>query len=69
MPARPAVGNARKSAARAFIEHALAGQKARMEPFVRSVRLAVANTKTCFAKLAYNRRRLLWLKLQTGPAR
>jgi IS5 family transposase len=64
MPARTARANAKKSAARAPVEHVFAEQKARMGLFVRTIGLARATTKIGLANLVTNMRRLLWLDRQ-----
>ena len=66
MPDRTAGANARKSAARAHIEHIFADQKARMGLFVRTIGLARATTKIGLANLVYNVRRYLWLGGRTA---
>jgi IS5 family transposase len=64
MPERTARANARRSAARAHIEHVFAEQKARIGLFGRTIGLARATTKIGLANLVYNMRRLLWLAHQ-----
>ena len=68
LPRRTARANAAKSAVRSRVEHVFAEQKARMKLVVRTIGIARARTKIGLANLAYNMKRLVWLKGITAPA-
>lgn len=60
MPERTAKANAKKSSARARVEHVFAHQKNRYGLFVRTIGLARAEAKLTLANLAYNFDRLIF---------
>jgi len=59
-----AVSGAR-SVVRSAVEHVFADRKQRMALFIRTIGLGRATVKIGFANLAYNFRRLIWLKGRT----
>jgi len=67
MAARTRRANARKSAARAAVEHVFAHQKGSMGLVVRTIGLARARVKIGLASLAYNMRRFVWLHGRPAP--
>ncbi len=58
LPEHIARANIRRSAVRSAVEHVFAGQKHRMELFIRTIGIARARTKIGMANLAYNFQRL-----------
>ena len=62
MPERMRVANAQKSKVRSAVEHGFAHQKGPMGLLVRTIGLARARLKIGLANLAYNMRRLVWLR-------
>ena len=68
MPSTVARANGKRSAIRAHIEHIFAYQKDKMGLFIRTIGLARARTKIGLANLAYNMRRLIWLKTTASAA-
>ena len=54
--------NSLKSKVRARVEHVFAEQKSRMSLFIRTIGMARATTKIGLANLAYNMKRLIFLK-------
>jgi IS5 family transposase len=67
MPARARQANARKSAVRSAVEHVFVQQKGAMALVVRTISIARARVKTCFANLAYNMRHYVWLSSKATP--
>jgi transposase, IS5 family len=67
MPERMRIANARKSKFRSAVEHVFAHQKGLMALFVRTIGLARARLKIGLANIAYNMRRLVWLKDEERP--
>ena len=68
MPERTRRANARKSAVRSKVEHVFAHQKGLMAIIVRTIGLARAKVKIGLANLAYNMRRLVWLRRRAALA-
>lgn len=68
MPERMRIANARKSKVRSAIEHVFAHQKGLMGLCVRTIGLARAKLKIGLANIAYNMRRLVWLRRQYADA-
>ena len=68
MPERTRRANARKSAVRSKVEHVFAHQKGLMAIIVRTIGLARAKVKIGLANLAYNMRRLVWLRHRAALA-
>ena len=62
MPEATRRANSLKSKVRARVEHVFAQQKSRMGLFVRTIGIARATTKIGLANLAYNMKRLIFLK-------
>jgi transposase, IS5 family len=58
--------NRARSKVRSAVEHVFAEQKARMGLFIRTIGLARARVKIGMANLAYNMRRLVWLRARTA---
>ncbi len=61
MPDTMRRANALKSKVRSRVEHVFAGQKDRMELFIRTIGIARATTKIGMANLVYNIKRLIFL--------
>ena len=68
MPERTRRANARKSAVRSKVEHVFAHQKGPMAIIVRTIGIARAKVKIGLANLAYNMRRLVWLRRRAALA-
>ena len=68
MPERTRIANARKSRVRSAVEHVFAHQKCLMGLAVRTIGLARARLKIGLANLAYNMRRLVWLRAKYAAA-
>jgi IS5 family transposase len=68
MPERTRQANARKSAVRSKVEHVFAHQKGLMTIIVRTIGIARAKVKIGLVNLAYNIRRLVWLRHKAAPA-
>jgi len=67
MPERMRIANAQKSKVRSAVEHVFAHQKGPMGLFVRTIGIARARMKIGLANLAYNMRRLVWLRTKYAP--
>jgi IS5 family transposase len=67
MPERMRIANAQKSKVRSAVEHVFAHQKGPMGLFVRTIGIARARVKIGLANLAYNMRRLVWLRTKYAP--
>jgi IS5 family transposase len=67
MPERMRIANAQKSKVRSAVEHVFAHQKGPMGLFVRTIAIARARVKIGLANLAYNMRRLVWLRTKYAP--
>ena len=63
-----ALANGKRSRVRAVVEHVFADQKQRMGLFVRTIGIERAKTKIGLANLAYNMRRLTWIRARAAPA-
>ena len=68
MPERTRRANARKSAVRSKVEHVFAHQKGPMAIIIRTIGIARAKVKIGLANLAYNMRRLVWLRRRAALA-
>jgi IS5 family transposase len=68
MPERTRRANARKSVVRSKVEHVFAHQKGLMGLVVRTIGIARAEVKIGMVNLAYNMRRLVWLKGRAAAA-
>ena len=68
MPERTRRANARKSAVRSKVEHVFAHQKGLMAIIVRTIGIPRAKVKIGLANLAYNMRRLVWLRRRAALA-
>jgi IS5 family transposase len=68
MPARTRIANAQKSKVRSAVEHVFAHQKGLMGLTVRTIGLARAQVKIGLVNIAYNMRRLAWLRRSVTPA-
>ena len=68
MPERTRIANACKSRVRSAVEHVFAHQKCLMGLAVRTIGLARARLKIGLANLAYNMRRLVWLRAKYAAA-
>ena len=68
MPERTRIANARKSKVRSKVEHVFAHQKGPMDLVVRTIGIARAKVKIGLANIAYNMRRLVWLKSKIATA-
>ena len=68
MPGAHQRANRARSKVRSSVEHVFAEQKSRMGLFVRTIGIARAKAKIGLANLAYNMRRLIWLKSNPVPA-
>ena len=68
MAARTRRANARKSAVRSAVEHVFARQKGPMALVVRTIGMARARVKIGLANLAYNMKRLVWLRSKAVQA-
>lgn len=68
MPERTRAANAQKSKVRSRVEHVFAQQKGPMGLVVRTIGLARARVKIGLANLAYNMRRLVWLRAKYAVA-
>ncbi len=68
MPERTRLANAQKSKVRSAVEHVFAHQKGPMGLLVRTIGLARARLKIGLANLAYNMRRLVWLRAKYALA-
>jgi len=68
MPERVRIANAQKSKVRSAVEHVFAHQKGLMGLCVRTIGIARARLKIGLANLAYNMRRLVWLRTKYAAA-
>ena len=68
MPDRTRIANAQKSKVRSAVEHVFAHQKGLMGLVVRTIGIARAKLKIGLANLAYNMRRLVWLRRKYAAA-
>lgn len=68
LPANLQKANAARSKVRSGIEHVLAGQKHRMDLFVRTIGIVRAHTKIGIANLAYSLPRYLYLETAAKTA-
>lgn len=68
MPAHIARGNATRARVRSPVEHVFAAEKRGMRLVVRCIGLARATARITLANLAYNMRRLAWIKGRGVPA-
>jgi IS5 family transposase len=68
MPERTRIANGQKSKVRSAVEHVFAHQKCLMGLVVRTIGLARARVKIGLANLAYNMRRLVWLRAKYAAA-
>jgi len=68
MPERVRIANAQKSKVRSAVEHVFAHQKCLMGLTVRTIGIARAKVKIGLANLAYNMRRLVWLRTRHAAA-
>jgi IS5 family transposase len=68
MPAHIARGNATRARVRSRVEHVFAAEKRGMRLVVRCIGLVRATARITLANLAYNMRRLAWIKGRGVPA-